>query len=67
MRALSLLSVLVLALAACDAPDPAAFKSQRADTMTGTHVDGVDPGNVDSAVDTHWLEKMLRNIPNNPS
>ena len=64
MRALALLSLFSMALAACSAPDPAAFQADRADTATGTHINGVDPGNVQSGSNAHWFDQIQRNAVN---
>jgi hypothetical protein len=64
MRALSLLSLCALTLAACDATDPAAFQAQHADTTTGSHINGVDPNGVLSGSNVHWIEQAQRNTVN---
>jgi len=70
MRALALMTLSALALAACDTPDPTAFHhALRSDAMTGTHLNGaVGSGEVTGTSDTHSIEQMQRNginqIPN---
>ena len=60
---LATLSGLALALAACDAPDPAAFHHNlRSDVMVGTHINGnVGSGEVNNNTDTHEVEQLQRN------
>jgi len=62
MRALALISLLALGLAACDAPDPSAFHhALRSDAMTGTRLNGaVGSGEVTSSSDTHEVEQLQR-------
>jgi hypothetical protein len=67
MRAVALMILSAVALAACDAPDPASFHhALRSDAMTGTHVNGaVGSGEVDTSNSTAGIEQMQRNGDNN--
>ena len=64
--ALITLSLVALSLAACDAPDPAAFHHNlRSDVMVGTHINGnVGAGEVTNNSDVHSVEQLERNTAN---
>ena len=61
MRALALVILSTMALAACDAPDPSAFHhALRSDAMTGSRLSGaVGSGEVGTA-DSHSVEQLQR-------
>jgi hypothetical protein len=59
MRALALVLLAALPLAACDAPDPAAFHhALRSDAMTGSRLLGQIGASEIGSVDQHGFEQM---------
>jgi len=54
------LTIALLPLAACDAPDPSSFPKHalRESTATGSHISGTDSGDTVSTDDTHQIQRM---------
>jgi hypothetical protein len=61
MRALALVFLSILGLAACDAPDPSAFHhGLRSDAMTGSRLNGAVGSSEVGNTDEHGIEYMQR-------
>ncbi len=62
MRAVALMILSAVALAACDATDPASFHhALGSDAMTGTHLNGaVGSGEVDTTNSANGVEELQR-------
>lgn len=68
MRALAFVILSTLGLAACDAPDPAAFHhALRSDAMTGSRLNGAVGASEVGSSDAHSFEQIQRQGLINPN